>query len=220
MKYLIAAILALAAFRPAAAADLTVMEPADHSVLRGTVQFRIRAQEEPGERFLKNPEVSIRDEFGKQVASLRPYRDAKSLDVCQATLDTTALKDGLYLISVLYQNLKNDKIAETREELSLGVRNGKTQPAKLFVALTDKPYRTGDPCEFTVVVVDVRGKRMPAARVAYQVDQGELSTAADVSDSHGEAAGVVDSSEARTVTLTVTAEGLPPVTKTIRFVER
>jgi hypothetical protein len=41
---------------------------------------------------------------------------------------------------------------------------------------------------------------------------------AEITDSEGEAIASVDSEDAQTVTLTVTVENLPPITKVIKFV--
>lgn len=219
MKYLVAALLTLAVLRPAGAAQINVMEPADHSIVKGTVPFRIRTDLEPGELFFYNPDIIVRDDNGKEVTKFRPYRDLKT-GILNASLDTTPLKDGLYLFSVVYQTLRGDKVVETREEMSLGVRNGKTKPAKIYVKVPDKPLSTEDAADFVVTVTDERGRRMPAAQVRLKVDKGELGSPADVTDSHGEVNGTVNSDDAQSITLTITVEDLPPVTRVIQFVEK
>ena len=219
MKYLIAAGLSLAILHPAAAAQIHVMEPADHSVLKGTVQFRLRTAEDPGEQFFYNPDIVVRDDNGQEVLKFRPTRNLQT-GIVEASLDTKTLKDGLYLFSIVYQTLRGEKIVETREEMSLGIRNGKGKAGKIYVKLPDAPVNTEDGADILVTITDERGRRMPAAQVRFKVDKGELGSPADVTDSHGEATATLSSDDPQSVTLTITVDDLPPITRVIQFVEK
>jgi len=219
MKYLIAAGLSLAILHPAAAAQIHVMEPADHSIVKGTVQFRLRTEQDPGEQFFYNPDIIVRDDKGQEVLKFHPTRDLQT-GIVEGTLDTKTLKDGLYLVSIVYETLRNQKVVETREEMSLGVRNGKTKPGKIYVKLPDTTPNTDDGADILVTVTDEKGRRMPAAQVHVKVDKGEVGSPDDVTDSHGEATVNLTSDDPQSVTLTITVDDLPPITRVIQFVEK
>lgn len=205
--------------RPAAAADLQIMEPTDKSLVKGTIQFRVKPVDGPTDQFLSNPEVVITTEDGKEVERLRTPRNQKT-GICAAPFDTTKLKDGMYLVAITYRTLHMGRAAtEVREDLTLGVRNGKTTPARVVVELDQKDVKLNESCDLTVKVYDGKGKLMPGARVALKVDKGDLDTDAEITDTDGEALASVSSEDAQTVTVTITVENLPPIVKTIKFVE-
>lgn len=213
------AIVLAAGMRPAAAAELKIMAPADRAVVGGTVQFRVLPRNTAMEQYFSDPDVVIEDEYGQQVAKLVAVRDPKT-GICSVPFDTFRYPDGLYNVTVRYRSLmRGQKPVEIREDMILGVRNGQARPAKFAVELEDKGYSGDEPAEVTVKVYDQRGRLMPAARVAFKVDRGEVDSPAEITDSEGEAAVSVDSEEVQTVTLTITVEGLAPVTKTLRFVK-
>lgn len=219
MKYLIAAGLSLAILHPAAAAQIHVMEPADHAILKGTAQFRLRTELEPGEQFFYNPDIIVHNDSGQEVLKFRPTRNLQT-GIVEGSLDTKTLKDGLYLFSIVYQTLRGEKVVETREEMSLGVRNGKAKAGKIYVKLPETTPNTDDGAEILVTITDEKGKRMPAAQVHFKVDKGELGSPDDVTDSHGEATVNLTSDDPQSVTLTITVDDLPPVTRVIQFVEK
>lgn len=204
--------------RPGAAAELVILQPADRSVVKGAVTFRIRPKHARGEEFFSNPDIILRNEYGQELRRITAPLDPKT-GICSATLDTGRLEDGLYLVTVTYRWLvAGDRALDTREELMLGVRNRGGRPARFSVEVEDRDYRTGDGCNVVVRVFDQRGRLLPAARVALKVDRGSLNSEAEITDSRGEVFTFVDSEEPGTVRLTVTVEDLPPVTRAIRFV--
>jgi hypothetical protein len=215
---LFAVALAAGTFRPAAAAELKILEPKDCSIVKGAVRFKIQPVEAPNERFLKDPEVLVQDENGKNVQKMAAVLDPKT-GIGAAAWDSTRVPDGLYLVAITYQTLKGSASEEEREDLTIGVRNGAVKPAKFVVELQAKDYHPGEAVDVAVKVYDQRGKLMPGARVAFKVDKGEMNTDVEISDSTGEVLGSVDSDDPQTVTLTVTVENLPPVMKTIKFVK-
>jgi hypothetical protein len=211
--------LAAGAALRAGAAQLKIMEPLDKSVVRGTITFRVKPELAQTDQFLSSPEISIQDEYGTAVQELRAARDPKT-GICSVAFDTTKVKDGRYEASVTYRTLFQGRAKqETRETVDLGVRNGPVRPARFVVELEEKQYAPSDTCEVTVKVHDQRGRLMPAARVTFKVDKGEVDSGAELTDSEGEAYVTVDSDEARQVTLTIAVENLQPVTRKITFVE-
>jgi hypothetical protein len=210
---------AIAAFgRPAAAAEIKVLEPADHSLITGTVKFRLQPVHAVTDMFLQNPEISILDEYGTEIDKFRAARDVKT-QICSATFDTTKVKDGTYTVTIVYPTLlKGQTRQETREDLTLGVRNTKRVPARFTVDTATSETKAGESSEITIKVLDKYGRLMPGARITFKVDKGEVDKDAELTDSEGEAIAAVDSEDAQTVTLTVTVENLPPVTKVIKFV--
>lgn len=212
--------LTAAALRPAAAAEIKVLAPADKSLVHGRVTVRIQPQNQPNETFFSNPEISVQDEMGTVLEKFPAPRDPAT-GTCSAWFDTTRLRDGLYLVTITYRALAGGAVpAETREDLSLGVRNGPARPAKFTVTVPDHNCSTDEQADVEVKVYDQRGKLMPGARVAFKVDKGEVNDEADISDGSGEVTTFAASDEPQTVTLTVTVESLPPVTKTLRFVQK
>lgn len=204
--------------RSAAAAELKVLEPADHSLVTGTLKFRLQPIHAATDMFLANPEITILDEYGTEIDKFRAARDFKT-QICSTTFDTTKLKDGTYSVSIVYPTLLKGQIKqETREELTLGFRNTKRVPARFTVDLGTSETKAGESSEITIKVLDKYGRLMPGARVAFKVDKGELDKDAEITDSEGEAIASVDSEDEQTVTLTVTVENLAPITKVIKFV--
>ncbi|HEU4751639.1 MAG TPA: Ig-like domain-containing protein [Armatimonadota bacterium] len=214
------AALALAALAlPARAAELKILEPADKTLVRGTVTFKVKPEDGPTDQFLSSPEVVIQDEYGGDIERLRVARDEKS-GVCSTQFDTTQLKDGIYLVAVKYRTLeKGVKPTEVREDLTLGVRNTSVKPAKFSIEMDRTEFRTEDAADFTVKVYDSRGRLMPGARVAFKVDKGEVDSDAEITNGLGEASTSVQTEEPDTITLTITVENLPPVTRVLRFVK-
>lgn len=213
--------LALAAVccRPAAAAELKIIEPADRSLVKGTVKFRIQPVHAPTDMFLSNPEIKVEDEYGKEIRKLNAARDVKT-QICTVTFDTTLVPDGMYLVSIVYPTLfKGQTKQEVREDLTLGVRNGKKVPAAFTVLVEGAEAKVGAYSDITVKVLDKYKRPMAGARVTFKVDKGEVDTEAEISDSEGEAIASVDSEDAQTVTLTIIVENLAPITKVIKFVE-
>jgi uncharacterized membrane protein len=210
----------IAAFgRPAAAAELKILEPADYTVVKGIVKFRIQTIHAAADQFLANPTITVEDEFGKPLQKLNAVRDSKT-QISTATFDSTKVPDGMYLVSIVYPTLHQGKTKqEVREDLTLGVRNGKRVPATFTVELESPKTKVGDYSDITVRVLDKNKRPMAGVRVTFKVDKGEVDTEAEITDSDGEAIASVESEEAQTVTLTITVENLPPVKKTIRFVE-
>jgi hypothetical protein len=224
--------LAAMAARPATAAELKVMAPEDKSIVKGRVEFKLKPQNEANEQFFSNPDVIVTNEEGEEVAKLEAPLDTKT-GVCSAVFDTTKVKDGMYNVQVTYRVLlKGSDPDDTEENLVLGVRNGPAKPARFVVQLADRPYKVstqsanedadddGEMADVVVKVYDQRGKLMPAARVTFKVDRGDLDNPADISDSDGEAMASVGSEAAGQVTLTIQVENLAPVKKVIRFVKK
>jgi hypothetical protein len=110
-----------------------------------------------------------------------------------------------------------DEPRTTSEFLTLGVRNGAAKPARFTVKVADQVFDDEHPAEVTVKVLDRKGKPMPAARVAYVVNRGELDSDAEITDSDGEATTSLECDQGGVTTLTVTVENLPPVKLTVRF---
>ncbi|MGV3722510.1 MAG: Ig-like domain-containing protein [Actinomycetota bacterium] len=213
--------LALAAVccRPAGAAELKIMEPVDRSLVKGTVKFRIQPVHAPTDMFLSNPEIKVEDEYGKEIQKLHAARDVQT-KICTASFDTTKVPDGMYLVSIIYPTLfKGQTKQEVREDLTLGVRNGKKAPATYTVTVEGAETKIGAYSDITVKVLDKYKRPMAGVRVTFKVDKGEVDTAAEITDSEGEAIASVDSEEAQTVTLTIMVENLEPITKMIKFVE-
>lgn len=210
----------MAAFcRPAAAAELKIMEPADRSLVKGTVKFRIQPVHAPTDMFLSNPEITVEDEYGKELQKFRAARDVKT-QICNATFDSTQIPDGMYLVSIVYPTLSKGKTKQVvREDLTLGVRNGRKAPAQFTVLVETPETKVGEYGDITVKVLDKYKRPMPGARVTFKVDKGEVDTDAEITDSDGEAIASVESEDAQTVTLTITVENLAPIKKTIKFVE-
>ena len=202
---------------PAVAAELKIMEPADRTIVRGPVTFKIKTELAPGEQFLSAPEVAIRDEYGQEIRKARaPYN--KDAGIFSVGYNTAGLKDGLYIATVTYRHLAGGKPQEAREDLTLGVRNKPARPARFAVDGERIVEATVDEsAELTVRVFDEHGLRMPGARVTLTVDRGELDSPAEITDSQGEAIVSLTSEQAAAVTLTITVEQLPPVTRVIRF---
>jgi hypothetical protein len=222
MKRLILA-LGLACFavaaRPSAAAELEILEPQDRSIVKGTINVRIKPQNEQTEMFFENPRLSIQDEFGTDLQKLEATLNPAT-GVCSAKWDTTKVKDGLYVIAISYRTLVRGATPQTDDdEITVAVRNGSRKPAKFTVKLEERPYKGEEGCEVTVKVLDAAGKPMPGARVSFKVDKGDIDTDVELTDGEGEAFTTVDSEEVATVTLTITVENLPPVKKVIRFVQ-
>src|SRR5207248_877878 len=133
-----------------------------------------------------NPELSFQDEMGKELQKATAVMD-KQTGVCSAAVETGKLPDGLYNVVINYRCLQNGKTPKAiREDLTLGVRNGPQRPGKFTVEIEDKAYKVADAADITVKVFDRKGKLMPAARVAFKVDKGELDSDADITDSSGE----------------------------------
>lgn len=219
LKYTgIALALALAALAlPGRSAEVTVLQPADSSVLRGTVEFKIRAQHAQGEQLIANPMVTLQDEVGTQLQTTRTLRDPKT-GLCSMTLETSRFKDGLYYATIAYRSIMNGKVQDTEQDMTFGIRNGSTRATKVGVQYEDREYPVKESCAVTVKVLDQRGRPMPAARIAFKAENGQLDQDTRITDSGGETTASVDVEEAGVVTLTITVENLPPVRRAIRFV--
>jgi hypothetical protein len=208
----------LAFCRPAAAAELKVIEPADRTLVKGTVQFRLQPKHDATDMFLTNPEISIQDEYGKELQKFRAARDIRT-QLCSAVFDTTKVPDGIYLVTIIYPTLLKGQIKqEVREDLTLGVRNSTRLPERFTVELAQPETKAGEFSDITVKVFDKYKRPMPGARVSFKVDKGELDTDAEITDGDGEAIASIDSDDAQMITLTISVENLPAVTKTIKFV--
>lgn len=218
-RFLILTALLLAPLaRPAAAAELQVLSPVDKSLVRGTVQFQIRPVHTPLDQFLSNPYVVIRDRDGKELEEVRAPRNLQT-GICSVAVDTTRFRDGQYQVEVKYRTLVRNQPQEVSELLTLGVRNTNLRPNRFTVQFEDRAYRLDEAADLTVRVLDGRGKPMEGARVAFKVDKGELPTPAEITDLDGEATLSLQSEELQNITLTITVEGLAPVTRTIRFAQ-
>jgi hypothetical protein len=200
----------------AAAAELKLLSPVDRTVLRGTVEFKIRPTPAAAERIVENPVIALQDEMGAPVETLRTMR-TPSDPVCSVSLDTRRFPDGRYHAAITYRTLKNGAVMQTEEDLVLGIRNSTARPAVLGVQFEDRVYRADESCVVVAKVTDARRRPLPGARATFKVDRGELDQAAGIADSDGEITVGVSSDQGAPVTLTVTPEGLPAVTKTIRF---
>jgi hypothetical protein len=219
MKHILSlSALALLAAGPATAAELKVMQPADRSIVRGVVTFQMKPELGPTDQFLSNPEISIQDDYGKEIEKLRIVRNGNT-GVCTATYDTRQLRDGVYLVAITFRTLEGGrKPVDTREDLTLAVRNGPARPGRFSVVLEDRPYKLDEQAEITVKVLDQNGKPMNGARVAFKVDRGDLDTEAEITGVEGEATASIDSDDAQQVTLLITVEHLPPVRRVVRFI--
>ena len=201
----------------ASGAELQLMAPADHSLVKGTVTFQVRPQHTPAERFFENPDVILQNESGEEMQKVPAPIDPKT-GVCSASIDTRGLPDGRYTAEFKYRCLiQGDQPETTSEFLTLGVRNGATRPARFTVKVDDQVYDEDHPAEVTVRVLDRKGKPMPAARVEFKTNRGAPDDDAEITDRDGEATTFVEYDEGGTVNLTVTVEQLPPVQRTLRF---
>jgi hypothetical protein len=228
MRFIICALAlgALAGLRPASAAEIKILEPADCSIVRGVVPIKVRPLITPAERFVQNPEVTVETLDGQEVEHLRAVPDfrqiraGKSDGICTTALDTRTLKDGAYIVTFHFPTLlRGARLVETTETLTLGVRNGAAKPARFTVTLDDATAKVGDGANPVVTVYDTKGAKLPAARVTFKVDKGEVDRPAEISGADGDALVLVNSETPGTVTLTVQVEDLAPVTKVIRFTE-
>jgi hypothetical protein len=209
--------LSLSAVRPVQAAELKILEPTDRSVVKGAVTFKVKPEHAPGEQFFQNVDIRIQNEFGTTLQKLVAVFDRRT-GICAVPFDTRRLRDGMYTAVISYRTLVGDKAQPVEEDLVFGVRNGTTKPVKFTVELEEREFGDEEGADIVVKVLDSRGKPMTGARVAFKVDKGETSSDAEITDTEGEAFVTVDSDEVGSVTLTITVEGLPPVTKVIRFV--
>jgi len=203
------------------ASELKIMEPAEYSIVRGTVKFRVKPELEKGEKLASLPQVSFHNEQGDEVRKIAATGDPAT-GLTSGSVDTTKLPDGRYVLVFTYKTTvpEEKEPVDQEQEVVLGVRNGPAKPARVVVDLPDnKEFKGEDAAEVTVHVYDDKGKPMPAARVAFKVNQGDLGTSAEITDSMGEAFASVDSDKALTSILTVTVENLPPVTRTLKFIE-
>jgi hypothetical protein len=180
------------------------------------VEFRVQPVHGPGEQFLSNPYITLKDDQGKELAEVRAPKNLQT-GVCSAAIDTTRFRDGQYVATITYRTYLGNKAQETREDLLLGIRNSTIRPAKFTVEVEDRAYRLDEAADFTVKVLDSRGKPLSGARVALKTDQKEPEDLAEITDSDGEATFSVQSEESLTVTVTVTVENMAPVVKKIRF---
>jgi Big-like domain-containing protein len=217
-RFLLILFLGLAWTCPAPAAELKILEPADKSVLRGTVRFRILPQHGPMDEFLIPPDIIICSQYGLEIQTLHTDLDQQT-GICSASVDTTKLKDGRYLFTIKYRTLIGPKAETATENLTLGVRNGSVRPARFTVESPQKATALSieEPGDLVVRVVDARGRKLSGAGVKFQVDRGELDREGDITDDSGEALASVSVEEPGDVTVTITVENLPPVTRVIRF---
>ncbi len=204
--------------RPAAAAELKILEPADRTLVRGELRFRIKPELAPGERVVDTPEVTIQDDEGNGLITLRAHPDTAT-GICAATFDSKRLPDGYYQVMIHYKSLVGGALKEVDEILTLGVRNGTAKPARFLVELEDKPYGPKDTCTVTVKVVTAAGKPMPGARVSFQAPGAVLDVNAAITDSDGEVNIVLDAETAAAIMLTITVEKLAPVQRVVRFID-
>jgi hypothetical protein len=107
---------------------------------------------------------------------------------------------------------------EVTEDLTLGIRNGRSRPTRIALEGGVTDQKTGETHDLTIRVYDQNGKRLPGARVALKVDRGSVDTDAEITDALGEVSTSIGSEVPGTVTLTITVENLPPVTRVLRFV--
>jgi hypothetical protein len=209
----------LAGPRSVAAAELKVLEPADHSLVKGTVTIKVKPEMDEGEKLASYPEIAIQNEKGEEVMKVAASADTLT-GVTTGSFSTLKLPDGLYTAVMTYKiSAALGATEEQEQDLTLGVRNGAKKPARFVVELAEKPYKGDDVAEVTVRVYDQTGMLMPGARVAFKTDKGEVDSDAEITDSTGEVHTAVDSEETVIATLTITVEDLPAVKKVIRFVE-
>jgi hypothetical protein len=217
-RFALSLALALAA-APAGAAEIKLMQPADRSIVRGVVTFQMKPELAPTDQFLSNPQISIQDEYGKEIEGLRIVRNGGT-GVCSAAFDTRKLKDGVYLVAVTMRTLdRGARAVETREDLTLAVRNTPVRPGRFTIGIEKRPYKLDEQAEVSVKVLDQHGRPMPGARVTLKVDTGDLDTDVEITDSAGEAFASLGSEDPQVVNLIITVEHLPPVKQVIRFVE-
>lgn len=202
----------------ASAAELKILEPADRTVVKGIAEFKILPEHAKGEVFLQNPEVILQNEYGEEVQKLPAARDPKT-NICTTRTDTSLIPDGMYLVTIKYRVLVANIAKDVREDLTIGVVNKPAKLGRLYVTLLNKNHKVDQPVEVNVTLVDQKGKRIAAHRVTFKVDKGEVDSDAEITDSSGEALVSVYSDEAQIVTLSVLVDGLPAVTRTIKFVE-
>jgi len=202
----------------ARAAQLKILSPPDRSLLRGHVQIRIAPGDEPRDQFLENPRLVIQDGEGRTVRDFRPPRDAKT-QICSAVLDSTALLDGQYHVTVTYRTLVGGKPVTVQENLTVAVRNGPGKPGRFTFAAPDKPLKTSDSADLKVTVLDGRGKPFEGARVVFKATSGDLQSEVEITDRDGEAFVTLESEDAESVSITATVEGLAPQSRVVRFVE-
>jgi hypothetical protein len=207
---------AAGSLRPAAAAELKVVAPADRAIVAGSLDFKVKTVLAPGEEFLMAPEIAIKDEYGDELDKTRALYN-KDTDVFAIPFDTRKLKDGMYLATVTYRYLVKGKPQEEREDLTLAFRNRKSSPKRFTVTSEQVEAAAGGQVDMKVRVYDAQGHLMPGARVALKVDKGEVGNAAEITDGNGEATVSVFSDDPQQVTLTVTVESLPSVTRAIAF---
>lgn len=212
------ALAAAALARPARAAEVKILQPADRTVVRGSVEFKIQPVFGPRDQFLENPYVHVRDESGKELLETRAPKNNQT-GICSAMVDTTRFPDGQYQVTVAYRTFTAGRATEVKEDLVLGVRNSTIRASKLNVEVPDKAFRTDEAADFKVTVLDTRGKPMSGVRVAFKTDKGDLTTDADITDSDGEVTVSLQSEDPQTMTVTITVEGLAPVTKTVKFAQ-
>jgi hypothetical protein len=218
LAFVITILATAAVAHPAKAGELKILQPADRTVVRGEVEFKVQPVFGPREQFLENPYIHVRDEAGKELLEVRAPKNVQT-GICSATVDTTRFPDGQYQVTIAYRTFAGNRAVEVKEDLVLGVRNSTIRPAKMAVDFSDKAYRTDEAADFKVKVLDSRGKPMAGTRVTFKTDKGDLTSDADITDSDGEATVSLQSEELQTMTVTITVEGLPPVTKTVRFAQ-
>lgn len=201
------------------AAEITVVQPVDRTVLSGVVEFRLKPSLAPGESFLSNPEVAFQDEYGREVQRLGTTYD-QARGYSWGRLDTSVLKDGLYLVEVKHRVLAGAQPKDIEADLMLGVRNGRSRPARFTIEYQNRPHKTSESCEVTVRVFDERGRRLPASRVAFEATGGsEVDTPAEITDSDGEARVSLSREEAGMAGLRVTVESLAAQAREVRFAD-
>lgn len=203
---------------PVGAAELKVLSPADRSVVRGLVEFRIQPIHGPEDQFLSNPYVTIKDLSDREMVQVRAPKNLQT-GICSVIVDMSRYPDGQYIATVTYRTYVRNKAQEAREDLVLGVRNSRIRPARFSVQVEDRAYRLDEAADFTVKVLDSRGKPLAGARVALKTDQEDGLDGAEITDADGEATFSVQVEDPATVTVTITVENLAPVVKKIRFAQ-
>jgi len=215
--FLYSLLLAGACWRPATAAELKILSPTDRTVVGGVVRFQIMPQHAATDKIFADPDVIIQNASGADLHKLVAVRDNRT-GVCRVDFDTRQLGDGQYLVKVTYRTLfKGSTPVEVRDDLTLGVRNRSRRPARFTVALEKTDFPVGESGDLTVRVFDANGRLLPAARVSFKVDRGDLDTDAEITDSDGEAVANIGLEEPGAVTVTVQVEHLPPMQKVITF---
>lgn len=215
LVWLVGAAFAIGVPGPARAAELQVLEPADRALVRGEVTFRVRPVLAQGEQFLQNPEISIQDEYGKEITRLRPTPDLKS-GITSAVWNSRAVKDGIYLVTIHHRALGGGgRPIPAREDLTLSVRNAPVRPAR-FTVQPPAEAKPGEPFEVKVVVTDGRGKPMLGARITAKVDLGELDNEVELTDEDGEATFVITTEKPGPLRLVLVVEQLPAAVRVIQ----